>query len=209
MKAKFSAITVALGVIALGTVVAPAARAGCGTYPGSQSAGVVKPASFVLGSSLLAADWNFGQESEVPSVVGLWRVHFISEGNLKTIGVKDGDPIDQGYAAWHSDGTEIMNSGRDPVTGSFCLGVWKQTGRNSFKLNHYAMNWSGVTPQTPTNTLVGPTNIHEEIVVDPGKNNFQGSFYIDNYKLDGTLIVHITGNITGLRLTADSPGFVQ
>jgi len=38
------------------------------------------------------------------------------------IGIPDGVPLDDGYATWHSDGTEIMNSGRVPKTGSF---VWE------------------------------------------------------------------------------------
>jgi hypothetical protein len=116
MKMKFSLLSVALGVVALGTVFAPVARAGCGAYPLSSARGGIKPAAFVIGTAA-ADDWDFRHDSDAP-IVGLWRVHFISEGNLKTIGVPDGTVIDQGYAAWHSDGTEIMNSGRDPLTGS-------------------------------------------------------------------------------------------
>jgi hypothetical protein len=217
MKMKFSLLSVALGVVALGTVFAPVARAGCGAYPLSSARGGIKPAAFVIGTAA-ADDWDFRHDSDAP-IVGLWRVHFISEGNLKTIGVPDGTVIDQGYAAWHSDGTEIMNSGRDPLTGSFCLGVWKHTGWSTYKLNHFAMNWSGLTskggvivldPKTgqPVNTLIGPSNIREDVTLDPDRDHFQGTFAIINYNPDGGVLVTITGKITGLRLTADGPGFV-
>jgi hypothetical protein len=31
-------------------------------------------------------------------------------------------------AVWHSDKTEIMNSGRPAQDGDFCLGVWESLG---------------------------------------------------------------------------------
>ena len=74
------------------------------------------PASFALRDD----------DSEDASIVGLWQVTFTSKG---TSGIPDGTVVDAGYATWHSDGTEIMNSGRPPITGSFCMGVWKQVGR--------------------------------------------------------------------------------
>jgi len=53
----------------------------------------------------------------------------------------DGAPIDFGTAAWHDDGTKLMNSGsRKPADGDFCQGVWEQTGPNEFVLNHYALS---------------------------------------------------------------------
>jgi hypothetical protein len=218
MTKKFSAFIVTLGVIALGTVFAPVARAGCGSYPGVQARGSVKPMAFVLGSGLTSADWQFGGEEA--SIVGLWRVKVASIGN-KSAGIPDGALLDQGYSAWHSDGTEILNSGRDPSTGSFCLGAWKQTGRSSFRLNHYALNWSGPTvdakgkivldPTTgqPLNTLIGPTNIREDVTLGPDKNTFQGTFSVENYQTNGKSIIRLTGLVTGVRLTADSPGFVD
>ncbi|NYF90522.1 hypothetical protein RBB79_13020 [Tunturiibacter empetritectus] len=175
--------------------------------------------AFVLGSGLTGADWDFGHEGA--SIVGLWRFKFLSEGNLTSAGIPDGAVLDQGYSAWHSDGTEIMNSGRDPLTGSFCLGAWKQTGRSSFKLSHYAMNWSGLTvdakgnvildPKTkqPLNVLIGPSNISENVTVDGDRDSFQGTFTIENYDPLGKVLIRLTGKVTAVRLTADSPGFVQ
>jgi hypothetical protein len=215
MKWKFSALTVALGVIALGTSFAPVARAGCGSLSGLQSRGSVKPSAFLLGAGQ-SSEWGPGEAS----IVGLWRVKVLSVGN-QAVGIPDGTVLDEGYSAWHSDGTEILNSGRDPSTGSFCLGAWKQTGRSTFKLNHYALNWTGLTvdakgnvilnPQTkePLNTLTGPSSIREEVTLDAGRNNFEGTFTLENFNANGKSIVTVTGKITGVRLTADSPSFVE
>jgi hypothetical protein len=50
--------------------------------------------------------------------------------------------IDDALATWHSDGTEIMNSSKPPISQSWCMGVWKTVG-----------------PRTSctTSRLVGPT----------------------------------------------------
>ena len=60
------------------------------------------------------------------SIVGLWKFAFTAKGNsgnTAPFNPPDGATLDAGYVQWHSDGTEIMNSGRDPASGSFCLGV--------------------------------------------------------------------------------------
>jgi hypothetical protein len=195
------------------------ARAGCGAYPGLALKGGVRPASFVLGVGLMTAgDSDFPREDA--SIVGLWRVKVLSRGN-QAAGIPDGVELDQGYSVWHNDGTEILNSGRDPMTGSFCLGAWKQTGRFSYKLNHYAMNWTGVTvdakgnvklnpaTQQPLNTLIGSSNIREDVTLDPGKNLFQGTFTLENFDQNGKTLVRLTGEIIGTRLTENSPNYVQ
>ena len=199
MKSKWNALVLAFAAIALATAAAPAAYAGCGSFAQLQPSGTIKPAAFVLHSGLFA---DFDRD-DTPSVVGLWRVKFISEGNT-ALNIPDGAVIDQGYSTWHSDGSEILNSGRDPLTSSFCMGAWKQTGRNSFKLNHYALNWSGSTP----NALIGPTNIREDITVGSGKDTFEGTFSIENFNQSGVSLVRLTGRVTGLRLTPDSPSYV-
>jgi len=58
------------------------------------------------------------RESDL-AIVGFWKVTFVAQGNP---GIPDGAVIDFGYAQWHGDGTEILNSSRPPATGNFCLG---------------------------------------------------------------------------------------
>jgi|GraSoiStandDraft_34_1057297.scaffolds.fasta_scaffold33705_5 hypothetical protein len=180
---------------------------GCGFAPSEAPAVPTRPQEksneaqdhFRLASLVMVSgrERNSDDDSDRAGIVGLWKVKFVSKGNTG-IGIPDGAPLDQGYATWHSDGTEIMNSGRVPKTGSFCMGVWKQTGRSSYKLNHFALSWD------PTGTtLIGPTNIREEIVLDGNENSYSGSVTIDQYDTEGHLLVHISGVVSAQRITAD------
>jgi hypothetical protein len=136
------------------------------------------------------------QATEAP-IVGLWHIKFVSEG---TVGVPDGTEIDAGYAQWHSDGTEFMNSGaRSPITSSFCMGVWKSLGGSKYKLNHFAIAWDS----TGSN-LVGPANIKEEVTLDPTGDKFAGTFTIDQYDESGNNLGHAQGNITGTRINVNT-----
>ena len=180
-------------------------EAGCGYSPSeaptaparpqqksSEAQGKFRRASLVLVSSH-GRDWD--DDSDHAGIVGLWKVKFVSKGNT---GIPDGTMIDEGYATWHSDGTEIMNSGRPPITSSFCMGVWKKTGPSSYKLNHFGLSWD------PTGkTLVGPANIREEVVLGSNENSYSGTFTIDQYDTEGHLLAHISGLVSAQRITAD------
>ncbi len=159
-----------------------ATKTGCGYYEGSTAK--LKPAAFVE------------EISEGNAVItGLWKFSFTAKGNAN---IPDGAPIDAGYATWHADGTEIMNSGRPPMTGSFCMGAWKQVGKSTFKLNHVALSWdpSGTT-------FVGPANIRERVTVDTTGNHYSGTFTLTQYDTNGNVIVQILGVISAQRVTAD------
>lgn len=134
-------------------------------------------------------------ESE-ESIVGLWRVTFTSEG---TEGIPDGTVIDNAYAQWHGDRTEIMNSSRPPITQSFCLGVWKRVGEHRYELNHFAISWDS------NGNLIGPANIREEVTLEEGKDHFRGTFTIDQFDQAGNLKMHLEGVLAGTRITVDSP----
>lgn len=140
-------------------------------------------------------DENSDEDSDRDAIVGLWKVKFVSEGSS---GIPDGTVIDDGYATWHRDGTEIMNSGRPPITGNFCMGVWKQTRRGTYKLNHFALSWN-----TDGTILIGPANIREEVVLDRSENNYVGTFTIDQFDNNEHIVAHISGTVTAQRITAD------
>lgn len=142
-------------------------------------------------------------DSNQPAIVGLWKFAFTATTPFS-------GPFDAGYVQWHSDGTELMNSGRAPTTGSFCMGVWKQTGHSTYKLNHFALAWAfdASTPSTGPGTggadFVGPVNIREEIIVDHSGNGYHGNFILIQYEPDGTTVAAtITGTVTATRITAD------
>lgn len=170
------------------------ANASCGNFKANHtgdswfeggSGPTLLPASFSLSSGHL----ELVNERDDASIVGMWRVKFI-------VGT---DVIDDALAAWHSDGTEIMNSSKPPISQSWCMGVWKQIGRSSYKLHHIAIGW------TEEGAPLGPAEIRETVTVDRSGNAFTGSFTIDQYLGDETAppIAHVAGNLQGTRVTVD------
>src|SRR5262249_45448592 len=129
---------------------------------------------------------------------------------VEPFNIPDNAPLDAGYAQWHSDETEIMNSSRDPATSNFCLGTWKKTGHRKFKLNHFALSWDNSgsgkmctpDPGAPS-CFVGPTNIREEVFLDRSGNSYTGTVTIDQYDKDNHWMFQLTGKISAHRITAD------
>ncbi len=203
---KSKVLTLTLGVLVLGTIFTSTVNAQCGAALAPRAAAVkasIKPAAFLLGG----AAGQFGRDrdrddDQLETIVGLWKVQFVAKNSP---GIPDGVVVDHGYSAWHSDFTEFLNSARSPLTGSFCLGVWKKVGYNTFKLNHYAMAFdpTGTTP-------VGTVNIREEVTVDWAHNKFNGTFTIDAYDPNGVHYPanqpgnHAQGVITGERITVNT-----
>jgi hypothetical protein len=139
----------------------------------------------------------------IDPIVGMWHVKFVIKGNNSA--APDGTEFDAGYSVWHGDGTEIMNSGsRPPASGDFCLGVWQRVGERNYKLNHFAASW-----QLDGSSFAGPTQIQEQITLDPTANSFSGTFTIDSYsEVNGVLSpnpTHFQGSITGTRITVNTP----
>lgn len=178
---KLGPVRFAAAVI-LATAVPVAAHAGCGdiplthksTYHVGMKPDLLQPVGF----------------SPLPSMVGMWAIKFVSQG-VQT---------DFGYTVWHSDGTEFLNSGgRAPATQNYCLGVWKQTGWYSYKLNHYALGYD------PAGTYVANVNIRETVTLDRGGNSFSGTFTTDAYdpKTGAHLGAQLAGSISGTRVTVD------
>jgi hypothetical protein len=192
-----------LGVLVCATVFMQTARADCGSYsgpgqkamPSSTQRPLLTLVAYRPTTRAVAARDDDHDGDRDAAIVGMWKVELVSEG---TTGIPDGTQIDSGYAQWHSDGTEIMNSGKAPITSSFCLGVWKRTGESTYKLNHFALSWD------PTGTIfVGPANIREYIKVDNQGNSFSGTFTIDQFDTNGNTLEHVAGKITAQRVTPD------
>jgi hypothetical protein len=207
MKTTVNRIAAALGMVLIGTILTARASAECLSYlPGHKPGAVVSPqswrgAEFGSASLLLVSD----HESNDP-IVGFWKVTFTAEGNKE--GPPDDTPIDSGYVQWHSDGTEIMNSGRPPQNGDFCLGVWERTGRSRYKLNHFALG-NVIDPTNPTQIGPpgGPTQIVEDIILSRDGNHYTGMFTLDAYDTNHVLLPggHIIGVITATRITIHTP----
>jgi hypothetical protein len=124
------------------------------------------------------------------SIVGMWSFKM-----TPTAG-----PGDFGYQQWHSDGTELMNSGgRAPATENFCMGVWRQVAPSRYHLNHLALSYDPSSGQ-----INARVNIKEDVTLDPSGMNYSGSFTLDVYDPTGTTAVaHQNGQVTAQRVPAN------
>ena len=121
------------------------------------------------------------------------------------IGPTDGTPIDNALATWHSDRTELMNSARPPQDGDFCMGVWKKTGKNTYKLNHFAW-FANDTANAPggIGNPTGPTRFFQQITLSADGNHYNGTFTLDAYDSSGAQVAHIVGVIAATRITVNT-----
>ena len=199
MKTMIRTLSVVFGVFLLATFSGLNANAQCGPSdgPSTSATNLLARSASLRGAShasfRLAS--NRENKNEDASIVGFWHVKFVSEG---TTGIPDGTVIDMGFSQWHSDGTEILNSSRPPATSNFCLGVWEQTGRSKYKLNHFALS------SDLNGNLVGPANIREEVTLDATGNSYTGKFTIHQFDLNGNTLAHVAGNISATRITVDT-----
>jgi hypothetical protein len=127
------------------------------------------------------------QASDPVSIVGLWKVTFVSDGQV----------VDEGFDQWHSDGTETLNDNPAPSSGNVCLGVWSTTGPLAFKLKHPSWTFDDA------GNLTGTAIIREAVTLDGGGNTFKGSFTVDVFDLSGSQVMHIDGEIMAERILVD------
>lgn len=210
-------------LVALGAGLTQQASAGCLDVPG-----IKIPTSALLNSlspfgsaRFLKAD--FRQEEYAPSfffapIVGLWAFKYTSLGNMATLGIPDGAPIDNGNTAWFADGNEVTFSGaRNPIVGATCIGVWKQTGERTYVLNHIGLSWN---PLAPSNAPAGPGNpgggpgasggpafIKQYVTLSKDGQSYTGTFAINQLMPDGktpALPAPIKGTISATRVTINT-----
>lgn len=210
MKAIKAKCAVVAGAFAMALLLVPGAGAECTGSPAqSQPA---NPNHETGRASLVRAAYSPGGVNPDALIVGMWHVKMVSKtityfNGAPSLPFPEGVEFDAGYQQWHSDGTEMLNSGgRPPAISSFCMGVWAQTGPRTFKLNHFAISW------TPSGDREGPTSIVEEVTVSPNGETFTGQFTITDYlETDGTSSSSIlkqdtvSGPITGTRVDVNTP----
>jgi hypothetical protein len=204
MRTIFKTVSSTLGAGIFLALSVSNASAGCGDV--SNLSG---PWVFAQPVSLARTGSQTTQNTEIASarsavsasIVGLWKVQLISLGNVShSPSIPDGAVIDFGYAQWHSDGTEILNSGgHAPATQNFCLGVWGTTGFQTFELNHFPMSYDAAT-----GTLTNYLNLRETITLSPSGDSYTGTFTLDVYDTSGNHVDHLAGTVAATRLTVDS-----
>jgi len=122
------------------------------------------------------------------AIVGMWSFNMTS-----------GAFSDFGYQQWHSDGTELMNSGgRAPATQNFCMGVWKQIAPSRYHLNHFALSYDS------SGVLNAKVNIKEDVTVSANGTTYSGPFTLDVYDPHtNALLQHLSGQVTAQRVPAN------
>lgn len=211
-----------MGVVGM-ALLSAAAGAQClsGAWRGGASNGPTNNHQAVSGARLISAAYrpdkdDDDQGSGRASIVGMWHVHLVAQSTVNLPNLT-GVEIDAGYQQWHSDNTELLNSGgRGPATSSFCMGVWEQVGPRRYRLNHFAISWTqGPAPNAnsgPTNTRTGPTSIVEDVTLSPNGKTFTGTFTITDYSetdsASGSSLSFadsITGTISASRIDVNTP----
>ena len=194
MKVLNRYFVAACAALAMALWLGPGAQAQCGV-----SAKMIQPMGWHLQGAgihpmLHFADFDEGSNQE-PSIIGMWHVVFTGES------MNDGpyvlpEPFDNSVVVWHRDGTEIMNSSRPAQDGNFCLGVWKQTGRRQYFLNH--IPWQG---NDPTGNPQGGAQILEKVTLGQDGNHYSGTFSFQAYDINGNPTLMITGTLKATRIT--------
>lgn len=189
MKAISKIGTAMLAGVLLSVLCTVPASAGCAPTPGPKSGAFLQQP---YGAELLPASFSLvSSQADVDPIVGFWKFTLSVQGQV----------VDAGYAQWHSDHTEIMNSSRPPATGSFCMGVWKRVIGRTYKLNHFALSWN------PDGTFQGPAQIQEKVTLAQDGKSFSGSFALDQYDPNGNLLFHADGDVAATRLNIHSKLF--
>ena len=190
-----SLVSIHAGACTVAALDAAAPQSSARANAFAQFAGGIKAAQERSATAVAVSAPNFNAPGVHDAIVGFWKFAFTAPDGVTG--------IDWGFQQWHSDGTELTNSGGQlPATGNFCTGVWEQAGRGAYHLNHWAIAWN--LPGTDPADLAGLINIREVVSVDGTGNSMSGTVSLDLYATDGTtFLAHLgEGTVSGERITA-------
>ncbi|HTU45126.1 MAG TPA: hypothetical protein VMF91_08695 [Bryobacteraceae bacterium] len=150
----------------------------------TMSAGAKPQITSPLAADLSALAATAETKNVSHSFVGLWDTKLIADGQV----------IDEGFDAFHSDGTEILVDQSNPITDNVCLGVWEHTGPLTIKLKH--PSWYFDT----NGNLLGVVIIHETLTLDPDCDTYHGTSIEDVYDTQGNKIGTYEAKISAKRI---------
>lgn len=187
-------LPVVVSLVLAGTAFTGTTRAAC-TLPE-----VIRSAA----AHFVPAVYEQGDYQRDAAIVGVWKFEMLAKSTAKNKNpMPDGTLIDFGTQAWHSDGTELLNSGiRNPADGNFCQGVWEQLAPRTFKLHHLPLAWA-------SGAYIGPVKMTMIVTVDEYGDDFHGIFSQTLFQASATAghefdesspVVTVTGTITASRL---------
>ena len=191
---KMSALVISIA-LAMCAGLASNVKAQCGTSP-RQNLSVLNAATTAkLSNAMLdqSGDSRVSGPTDDPSLVGLWDVKFMVNGQL----------YDEVFDQFHADGNEVAIDIVPPVSGNVCLGLWtKSTIARGFNVKHPFWIFD---PATNT-TLIGRGLISQRINLSRRGNSFTGTFKIQFRDLNGQSLPGFddpTGNLLGDRIEND------
>ncbi len=200
MKTNWKPWVRAICAVAFSLATVPGAMAACGSLnvPLAHHTGLNLHygQARLMPAALLKGDDDDDKDA---SIVGMWHVVFTGQ-TMGTGSYTLPEPFDNSVVVWHSDGTEIMNSSRPAQDGNFCLGVWQQTGRRQYFLNH--IPWQG---NDPTGAPQGGAQLLEQVTLSPDGNHYSGRFTFQAYDINGNPTLGVTGVVTATRITTSTP----
>jgi hypothetical protein len=119
------------------------------------------------------------------SIVGLWHIRF-----------QVGDQtIQEAFQIWNTGGTEVHNPNVDPRSGNICLGIWKESAPQTFKLTHRVWSYD------VSGNFQGTINLNETLILGDRGNTHNGSFTLDFYDPFGNFLFEVPGNVVGERIS--------
>lgn len=191
MRIRYRTLMATFGALILALSCAPVSSAQCGNYQKMAfPSGLFGQAGLLTPAALTSED-----RYREPSIVGFWHMKMLIGVNV----------IDAGTQQWHSDGTEVIDSGgRSPLIGNVCFGVWKQVGERRYRLNH-----RGVGFDSAGGAVNGVDSIIFDVKLSRDGNSYSGTFTIFAFDTDGNSMgPAVKGTATGTRITVDdiNPG---
>jgi hypothetical protein len=184
---RFEKILAAAITLAAALLTRPAPASACTASPIAKGQ-IASPLS--IGSAATPVQDELATpaaKGKASGFVGLWDSKLISGDQV----------IDEGFDAFHSDGTEILVDQSAPATDNVCLGVWEQTGPSTIKLKHPSWYFD------LNGNLLGVVIIRETLALDPDCDGYHGTSTEDVYDTHGNKIGHYTAEIKATRITAD------
>ena len=187
---QFTAVFFALSLVAAAALFSGSANAACSHAANNKVVPVSNWTQFLKNGLSAGSPAPTSGPGADPSIVGLWHVFLVSVGQ----------PFDEGFDQWHSDGTEILNDTAPPQpangAGTVCLGVYKKTGP-TYQLRHpfWSFNSNG--------NLAGSGVLLETVTMDTGGKSYHGTFEFDAYDLSNNLVFQATGEVSATRITVD------
>jgi hypothetical protein len=139
-------------------------------------------AALVLGCFSFSPAVQANERDDSPSIVGLWRVHYMSGGV----------EIFQSFDQWHSDGQEFEVAN---AFGALCQGNWKQVTHSTVKLFHVGWNYD------TNGQLTGYFEETQRNTVSHDGNTYQGTWDIKNFDTNGNFLNEQTGTLRATRLS--------